>query len=611
MRRKCKVFAALLLTLALTVCLALPSWAEPRIAQDTKGTITLNLDTSDTNVTATAYKVIDVKYYNKDSYEAPEDPEFYWVDDGEGTNGVADWVRTNHQSYIGTGTDNAVSSTFNDSNEKNGTVNVKEFASEMAAAIRRGTISGFSSHGPVSPTANSIVFNSLEMGTYLILVEGGTRIYSPVFVSLVPTWKTDASGQNGSWDLTSLSQEVTEKSEALTLQKKVFDNANLTDSSTHSLGKETENEDVQVQIGDTVTYILEADVPNYPADALNTSYEISDNLPAGMSLNENSITVYGIVDSAASGTGAPTVTTLTTTAGHYTQIVADATRPDDRTPNAVSFNLSFTYANLHTTGAPQTRFDKIRVVYTATANGNIQLVSTSGGKVNVNTAYLDYNNNPYGDADSWESVDDNANVYSYGIKVDKVDQEHRDTHLSGAIFTLHRAGTDGKATGNPIKFYQATDDADNGIYRVATQSEIDATVPSGGTVTTDLQVGENDPVKGILQLSGLDVGTYILTEIQAPAGYHKPSATISVIVKDDGLDGTTTTMNGKPEYTPQGGIETEATDGYVPVTVTNTTGFTLPSTGGMGTVLFTAFGILLMGAGLVVLVLFLRRRSTK
>ena len=65
-------FAALLLTLALTVCLALPSWAETRINEGTTGTITLNLDTSDTNVTATAYKVIDVKYYNKDSYEAPE-----------------------------------------------------------------------------------------------------------------------------------------------------------------------------------------------------------------------------------------------------------------------------------------------------------------------------------------------------------------------------------------------------------------------------------------------------------------------------------------------------------------------------------------------------------
>ena len=610
MRRKCKVFAALLLTLALTVCLALPSWAETRITENDRGTITLTWDTADTNVTATAYKVINVKYYNdgKD-YEAPEDPEYYWVDDSDATStSVADWVRTSGQgkyvSYIGN--DGSVTSTFNEENEA---VDVKEFASEMAAAIRRNTISGVSSHGPVSPANNKIVFQKLEMGTYLILVEGGTRIYSPVFVSLVPTWKDGTGGQDGYWDLTSLSQEVTEKSEALNLTKKVFDVKTLDNPSTHLLGDETENEDVKVQIGDTVTYILEADVPNYPADAINTSYEISDNLPTGMSLNKNSITVYGIVDSAASGTGAPTVTTLTTTAGHYKQTVAGATRPDDRTPKAVSFNLNFTYANLHTTGDSQTRFDKIRVVYTATANGNIRLVSTDGNKVNVNTAYLDYNNDPYGAANSWESVDDNANVYSYGIKVDKVDQEDPDTHLSGAIFTLHRAGTDGKATGNPIKFYQAKDDADKGIYRVATQSEIQST-PSGGTVTTNLEVGKTTNT-GKLQLSGLDVGTYILTEVQAPAGYHKPSATISVLIQDDGTANGTTALNGKPEYTDENKTTHEAEDGYVPVKVTNTTGFTLPSTGGMGTVLFTTFGILLMGAGLVVLVLFLRRRSTK
>lgn len=602
MRRKCKVFAALLLTLALTVCLALPSWAEPRITEGTTGTITLNLDANDKNVTATAYKVINVKYYNDGKgYEAPEDPEYYWVDDGEGTNGVADWVRNGngkkYSSYIGTGTDNSVTSTFNEDNEA---VDVKQFASEMAAAIRRGTIRGVSSHGPVSPTANSIVFNSLAMGTYLILVEGGTRIYSPVFVSLVPTWKDGTEDKDGYWDLSTLYQNVTQKSEALTLQKKVFDNANLTDSSTHSLGKETENEDVQVQIGDTVTYILEADVPNYPADAINTSYEISDNLPAGMSLNESSITVYGIDEA-----GSPENLTDNNSASNYytltvtnTQASTNATRHDG---SGVSFNLKFVYDKLHTADSAQTRFSKIRVVYTATANDTIKLVSTSdttSTRVNLNTAYLDYSNNPYGSSESWESVNDDANVYSYGIKVTKKDRDTLEL-LSGAIFTLKKDGSN-----DLISFVSLG----NGSYRVATSS-------SENGATTELHVGEeevpSDSMKGKLQLSGLDVGTYILTEVQAPAGYHKPSATISVLIQDNGTANGTTALNGKPEYTPQGGTEKEASDGYVPVTVTNTKGFTLPSTGGMGTVLFTAFGILLMGAGLVVLVLFLRRRSTK
>lgn len=599
MRRKCKVFAALLLTLALTVCLALPSWAETRITESDRGTITLTWDTADTNVTATAYKVINVEYdYSGDSnsYEGPYDPEFYWVNDNADTaTSVAEWVRTKYPAYIGTDSDdNSVQEGFNATNAAD---DVKQFASEMAAAIRtrpdKGGITLTPATGPVSSSdGTTLNLTGLTMGTYLILVEGGTRIYSPVFVSLVPTWKDGTGGQDGYWDLTSLSQEVTEKSEALNLTKKVFDVKTLDNPSTHLLGDETENEDVKVQIGDTVTYILEADVPNYPADAINTSYEISDKLPDGMSLNESSITVYGIDEA-----GSPeNLTDNNSASNYYTLIANNATRPDDRTPKAVSFNLNFTYANLHTTGDPQTRFDKIRVVYTATANGNIQLVSTNSGKVNVNTAYLDYSNNPYGSSESWESVDDDANVYSYGIKVDKVDQKDSSLYLPGAIFTLKKDGPNE----HPISFFKLND----GSYRVATSTDQGA--------TTDLQVGENAPVKGILKLSGLDVGTYILTEVQAPAGYNKPSATISVTIRDDGLSSdASTTLNGKPEYTLQDETETEAGDGYVPVKVTNTKGFTLPSTGGMGTVLFTTFGILLMGAGLVVLVLFLRRRSTK
>lgn len=598
MRRKCKVFAALLLTLALTVCLALPSWAETRIAENDRGTITLTWDTADTNVTATAYKVINVEYdYSGDSnsYEGPYDPEFYWVNDNADTaTSVAEWVKaSSYSSYIGE--DNSVSSAFN---KDDAAESVKQFASEMAAAIRTSPDNGgitLASAATVTGSSGntSLQLTSLTMGTYLILVEGGTRIYSPVFVSLVPTWNKVGN----QWQLTPPQNVVvTEKSEALNLTKKVFDVETLNGS---TVDIDNGLEDAQIKIGDTVTYVLEADVPNYPADAINTSYEISDKLPAGMSLNESSITVYGIDEA-----GIPeNLTDNNSASNYYTLVANNAARPTGGTLSAVSFNLDFTYASLHTTSDPQTRFSKIRVVYTATANGNIRLVSTDGSKVNVNTAYLDYNNDPYGTANSWASVNDDANVYSYGIKVTKKDRDTLEL-LSGAIFTLKKDGSN-----DLISFVSLG----NGSYRVATQSEIDDAAASSGTVTTNLEVGKTTNT-GILQLSGLDVGTYILTEIQAPAGYHKPSAPISVPIQDNttGINvGADQVPNGKPEYTDEENKNHEAGDGYVPVTVTNTTGFTLPSTGGMGTVLFTTFGILLMGAGLVVLVLFLRRRSTK
>ena len=49
-------------------------------------------------------------------------------------------------------------------------------------------------------------------------------------------------------------------------------------------------------------------------------------------------------------------------------------------------------------------------------------------------------------------------------------------------------------------------------------------------------------------------------------------------------------------------------DGMVPVTIENSKGFTLPTTGGMGTILFTAGGILLMGAALILVVAIRRKR---
>ena len=168
------------------------------------------------------------------------------------------------------------------------------------------------------------------------------------------------------------------------------------------------------------------------------------------------------------------------------------------------------------------------------------------------------------------------------------------------MFTLKRAGENE----NAISFVSD----DNGSYRVADSTE---------TGATELTVGTSGQMEGILKLSGLDVGEYLLTEVQAPAGYNKLSAPISITIKDedDGVDTPNAGPNGQPEYTTtnQDGASTEveADDGYVPVTVINTKGFTLPTTGGMGTVLFTAGGVVLMGAGLVLLVVFLRRRRAK
>lgn len=404
MKQKLKALASLCLALALTLCLTLPAWAAgdgdaagQRITQETKGSIKLEWNTNDTDTvtSVTAYKVIWVDYQyptdptGEDNYEAPKDPEFFWVD------GVAGWVRANFSTYIGKVGDNAVQEAFATTADS-----AKTLADGMAAAIRRGDIT-LTSVGEDKYNSEMHTFSNLEMGSYLILVEGGTKIYSPVFVSLEPEW----SAENG-WTLPMEPVDVTPKAEDLSLKKKVYDKETL-----EATDYDTDSDYAQVAIGDTVTYVVEADVPNYPDKAISTGYKISDNLPDGMTLG--TITVYGL--------GAGSTSTKLSSEGatpDYTVTQENAQRPDNVTEGAkdVAFILNFTYSQIKD-------YDKIRVVYTATANENIQVVSdiTTG---NVNTAYLDYNNNPYenpvGDEKpTWKTASDTATVYTYGLKVDR------------------------------------------------------------------------------------------------------------------------------------------------------------------------------------------------
>lgn len=502
---------SLCLTLALALCLALPALAaEPRLSEGDTSTITLS--GMEDGAGAMAYKVINVRYdYTAGS---PEEPAYYWATE------TAVWVETNFSTYIGV--NGEVTKAYSEA----GAEAMKALADKMAAAIRAGdiTLGG-------TPAANDSL-TGLTMGSYLILVEGGTKVYSPALVNVVPVWDQATE----SWTLPKKDLEVTTKASSLTLEKTV--------------------NKAQAAVGDTVTYTLQAAVPQYPANAVNKGYILSDKLPDGLTLG--AVTVQGV---SAEGQE-----TLLTAGTHYTQATEGATRPDAaNTP--VSFKLEFSYNQISS-------YSSIKVTYTATVNKDAAV--TDG---NVNNAYLDYNNDPYGDA-TWQTVTDTKTVYTYGIQVKKTDGANHP--LSGAEFTLS-ADKEGTQTINFVA------DA-NGVYHKAETSETGA-----ATVAVD----EN----GELTLSGLNVGTYYLTETKAPGGYNKLSAPIEITI----TDAESTAGEGAPD----GVVDDEgAATGYVQATVVNTQGFVLPTTGGMGTALFTIAGVVLMGASVLVLALFVRRRSS-
>lgn len=621
MKQKLKALASLCLALALTLCLTLPAWAAGgdaagrSITEQTTGSI--KVSGVESGVTVNVYRLMTVNV--NDTAHQPQMPVYSWVTP------VGDWLKRNandiYQGYISDEDGNySVKDSFTlPENDKDGTkaAEIAAFYDSLAAAIRGGTaISNFqpTKTETVGKNQTECTISDLPMGNYLVLIEGGMKIYRPSAVNLVPVWKEESDA----WVLENASVEPKFSEPTITKKVKDAETYNANDSV-------AELDYAQVDIGDTVTYILEADVPQFPADAINKGYVISDDLPDGMTLGD--VTVYGVKPGSGGNAtedpltqkqeGTNTSPDLTYTLTTPTADGTTVSRPDGVTGEKnVNFKVEFSnIVDIYKAG-----YTKVKVTYTATANEKIQVVSNSNvTHVNQNTAYLDYNNNPYKKADdttplSWQTDSDTADVYTYGIKVDKksdTKEGGQDVYLPGAEFTLTK-----KDGATPIHFvYTGGTGTTEGTYRVATQAEID----EPGKTTTTLTVGNENSVnnKGKLTLSGLDVDAYILTETKAPAGYNLLSQPKEFTITDD--ENNIAGEDAPNKNTPDGIIDDEedvANDkknstGYISFDVINTQGFTLPTTGGMGTVLFTAGGVVLMGAGLVLLVVFLRRRRAK
>lgn len=180
--------------------------------------------------------------------------------------------------------------------------------------------------------------------------------------------------------------------------------------------------------------------------------------------------------------------------------------------------------------------------------------------------------------------------------------------LAGAGFTLYAD----EAMNTPVSMVKvdatATTDA---YYRPATAAEITA---STGIVTEmDANMG-ND--KNTLSIRGLDVGFYYVKETKTPSGYYAPKGSFKLeltaernaresLVKDLASGGFTETKEADRALIQKKSLNAEKN--RYEVDLLNSSTPVLPTTGGVGTVMFTVIGLLCMGAALWFF-LFARRR---
>lgn len=215
---------------------------------------------------------------------------------------------------------------------------------------------------------------------------------------------------------------------------------------------------------------------------------------------------------------------------------------------------------------------EIKVTYTATVNEN------AVADVENNTATLTYSNDPT-DTTKTNTITKEQEVYSAKIVIDKYKAGSEATKLAGAKFVLYKKVVTGEGE-NQItkeKFYKWNETAKKVEW---VDNIADATIK-----TTD--------AKGSCSFDGVADGTYYLRETEAPAGFNLLTADVDVVIN--------------------GANATKADLSSLTVTekVANNTGAELPSTGGMGTKMFYAFGSILVLGALVLLVVRRRMRTEK
>lgn len=547
---------ALCLTVAMVLSMATMGAFATNVTIGQKGNITINSAASDNGAEVDLYKIMNVNLVNANGTVQPKDPMYSWVDK------VANWLKTNtdetYKGYINADNNNAVTDSF-----KNATAaELSKFISDLKTAITELVQPEnpeeeakpvlelkAAYHVTLSNTVEKI--ENVEMGYYLVVANKSAYVYSPATVTLAPVW----NATNKEW---------------------VLNDAAVTVKGKGGIDKEVVGGDLGHAVGDTVTYRLDVVIPDYPEDATATSFNVGDKMGIGLTWGK-AVTVYWSTDGELN-------TGNTVSADYYTLATPET---DEDLEDDITFEVQFNYDEL-TTDYPTAKY--VHVAYNATLNEDAFEEDALG-----NDAYLGVNTDPY-DKDSYEKTTVEKDVYTYGINVTKVDAEDG-VALLGAEFKLYSD----EACKNEIKFVGA-----NGTYtRAKNQEGESVTLSTNGL--------------GQINLGGLDVGTYYLKEVKAPDGYQLPSDkdAVTTLVMDDTTGGNPNGADGNLDSgTATGSMveeNTTATNGnMLSFKLMNTKpGFELPTTGGMGTVLFTAGGLVIMACGAVLVLVTLKKKKAE
>lgn len=414
----------------------------------------------------------------------------------------------------------------------------------------------------------------LDKGYYLIVdsTTDGQTVYNPAVLAITSNI------------------EIEDKTDVPTLEKKVQENKK--DATGDTAYGSKFNDVADYNIGDEVPFHLIGSVPDMSQYETYT-YKFTDTFDKGFdAVDTSNVKVYLSNDKKLDLEGESVDTDITSyfsgTDGSIQYTPATEAQGETAGTKATLTVSTKDLKKAATYSKEQPQY--VIVSYTAKLNANAKI----GLPGNVNEAYLTYSNKPdqSGQGENQptgNTPEDKVIVFTYGLDVTKVDSKNDGKKLKDAEFKLKNSDgkwatiTDGKVTG-------------------WADAELQGSV---------LKSDES----GKFKVEGLDDGDYTLRETKAPAGYNLPADGFSVTLKattanNQAWDGTANTALtdlavkvGQTDGT--GDVDT----GLGAITIKNTQGSSLPSTGGMGTVLLYVAGIAVFVLAGATLVMALRRRN--
>ncbi|MGT2911193.1 SpaA isopeptide-forming pilin-related protein [Streptococcus cameli] len=547
-----KIFA--LLTVIATV---FGFYSTPVSAVSSADTATLTIENVTGNPTVTLYKI------------------------GEGEYSGSSFVKFKYADGINNGGDLTLTETGPTSQEINA----------IAAKLIAGTLNPLSKEtmNIAGTTASKEVSGA---GVYVAVLTGATdgSTYNPIL--LAASYNDKGVFKGGLVDATT---------------NYLYGETSVAKKSTPSVTKEitagtVKDEDKDtVGLGSKVDYSVTVALPSYPANALNKTVFVSDTMSEGLTFDFNSLVVEWNGEKIA----VDATKTFTNKAG---QIIGKAVEVGN------GFNIAFIYDQLASQN-PVVKYsgivnDKAVVGQTGNTN-NVQYIYANNP--NKGKTYNDPNEKPDPQSDdSLTKKEDSKTVYTYQLSFKKVDSLTKKP-LAGAVFGIYE---DAEATKlidtvtTNAQGYAISTKVGKGTYYIkeitaptgySLNTEIFTVTASWATATTTTSKSSSrssytsDPSKAVnnTQVGWLKNNVFYAMNIfnGDEEGVTKAYLVATTTTSDDT---TVTTNNGEGSGTSHYGD------------INNTPLGELPSTGAMGTYLFTFLGVFGLATGLL---LFIKKKK--